>query len=143
MPSHLVTAGIPFLHVISGTLVKTLILMSNGEVNLPRTAPISQVQSGLRKQVLGMPPLASPRSAYTPLLPLGLQLGSPPHALYFMTLCPCPDYHHRRHHRDSTPLLLRVSNPGDGRESSIWSGSPSLALRLWPWEHSQKNRTSL
>ena len=93
--------------------------------------------------MLGMLPLASPRSAYAPLLPLGLQLGSPPHGLYLMTLCPCPDYHHRRHHHDSTPPLLRISNLGDGRESSIWSGSPSLALRLWPWEHSQKNRTSL
>ena len=37
-------------------------------------------------KVLGMPPLASPRSAHTPLLPLGLQLGSPPHALYFMPM---------------------------------------------------------
>ena len=51
MPSHLVTAGIPFLYVIPGTLVKTFILASNGEVDLPRMALISQVRSGLRKQV--------------------------------------------------------------------------------------------
>ena len=30
----------------------------------------------------------------------------------------------------------------DGRLSSIQSGSPSLTLRLWPWERSQKNKTS-
>ena len=51
MPSHLVTAGIPFLYVILGTLVKMFILTSDGEVDLPRTALISQVRSGLRKQV--------------------------------------------------------------------------------------------
>ena len=51
MSSHLVMAGIPLLYVIPGTLMKTFILMSNGEVDLPRMASISQVQSSLRKQV--------------------------------------------------------------------------------------------
>ena len=51
MPSHLVMTGIPLLYIIPGTLVKTLILMSNGEVDLSRTASIGQVQSGLWKQV--------------------------------------------------------------------------------------------
>ena len=51
MPSHLVAAGIPLLCIIPSTLVKPLILACNGKVGLPRTAPISQIQSGLWKQV--------------------------------------------------------------------------------------------
>ena len=51
MPSHLVTAKIPLLNIVLSMLVKLLILTSNGEVDLSRTASISQVQSGLWKQV--------------------------------------------------------------------------------------------
>ena len=40
--------------------------------------------------LLGMPPLANPQFAYTPLLPLGLQLGSPPHARYLYDFMPMP-----------------------------------------------------
>ena len=58
MPSHLVTAGIPLLYIIPGMLVKTLILMSNGEVSPSRTALIGQVRSGLWKQVAWVPDLS-------------------------------------------------------------------------------------
>ena len=51
MPSHLVTAGIPLLYIIPGTLVKLLVLACNGKVGLPRTALISQIRSSLWKQV--------------------------------------------------------------------------------------------
>ena len=51
MLSHLVTAGIPLLYIIPSMLVKTLILTSNGEVGLSRTALVGQVRSGLWKQV--------------------------------------------------------------------------------------------
>ena len=85
-----------------------------------------------------MLPLASPRYClHSPSSSRSL----PPHAHYLMThaqtttiAITIKTLHH---------LLLHISNLGDGRESSIQSGSPSLALRLWPWECSQKNRTSL
>ena len=51
MPSHLIAAGIPLLYIVLSMLVKPLILARNGKVGLPRMASISQVQSGLWKQV--------------------------------------------------------------------------------------------
>ena len=42
---------IPLLCIVPSALVKPLVLVRNGKVSLPRTAPISQIQSGLWKQV--------------------------------------------------------------------------------------------
>ena len=88
-----------------------------------------------------MPPLASPR--YCLCSPSSSQSSTRFATTRSLPYDPCPDHHHRHHYHNSTPPLLHVSNLADGRKSSFQSGLPSLALCLWPWEHSQKNRTSL
>ena len=74
---------------------------------------------------------------------------------------PCPGLPPSHHHHDSTPIFPSSSLPsgryplggplktpsgrsslGGGRSSSIRSGLLLLALRLWPWRRSQKNKTS-
>ena len=86
--------------------------------------------------MLGMPPLASPWSAYAPLLPLGLQLGSPPHARYLMTMPGLPP-------SPSPPRLYATSS--SPLQSRRWEGvlysvrfafprPSSLALGTFPEE---------
>ena len=60
--------------------------------------------------------------------------------MIFMFMTHARVYHHPLHH-NSMPCLPR-SPLGGGRLSSIWSSSLLLVLCLWPWRHSQKNKTS-
>ena len=54
---------------------------------------------------------------------------------------PCLGLPPSPYHHNSTPCLP-CSPLGGGRLSSIRSGSLLLVLCLWPWRHSQKNKTS-
>ena len=59
-----------------------------------------------------MPSMAILGITYTHLLPLGLQLGSPPHAHYpddIYLYDPCPDYHY--HHHTTTLHHLFFTSP--------------------------------